>query len=188
VNQISEIGRARIEAQGFAGLDDRTLVQIDNWLRLSPAICMLWAAVGTALSSPTILWPLVPFAALGALRTGHPFDVLYNYGFRYLVHGPRLPRYPLPRRFACLLATVVLAGAAWGFQSGHTVVGHILGWSLVAAAFANVSIGFCVPSFIYGMVFGNPSSCTVKTKPVKERETGSVRLWRRIASPLFKRP
>jgi hypothetical protein len=169
VNQISAIGRARIEAQGFVGLDDRTLAQIDNWLRLSPAICMLWAAVGTALSSPTILWSLVPFAALGALRAGHPFDVLYNYGFRYVVHGPRLPRYPLPRRFACLLATAVLAGTAWGFQFGHTLIGHVLGWSLVAAAFANVSIGFCVPSFIYEMVFGKPSSCTVKTKAVKER-------------------
>ena len=116
MNQISAIARARIEAQGFVGLDDRTLAQIDDWLRLSPAICMLWAAVGTALSSPTVLWSLVPFAALGALRTGHPFDVLYNYGFRYVVHGPRLPRYPLPRRFACLLATAVLAGAAWVFS------------------------------------------------------------------------
>jgi hypothetical protein len=67
VNQISAIARARIEAQGFVGLDDQTLAQIDNWLRLSPAICMLWAAVGTALSSPTVLWSLVPFAALGGL-------------------------------------------------------------------------------------------------------------------------
>ena len=169
MNPIPAITRARIEAQGFVGLDDRTLAQIDNWLRLSPAICMLWAAVGTALSLPTVLWSLVPFAALGGLRTSHPFDVLYNYGLRYVVHGPRLPRYPLPRRFACLLATAVLAGAAWSFQSGQTLVGHLLGWSLVAAALANVSIGFCVPSFIYEMVFGKPSSCTVKTKAVKER-------------------
>jgi uncharacterized protein DUF4395 len=148
VNQISSTAKARIEAQGFVGLDDGPLAQIDYWLRLSPAICMLWS--------------LAPFAALGALLTGHPFDALYNYGFRYVVHGPRLPRYPLPRRLACLMATVVIAGAAWSFQSGHTLVGHILGWSLVAAAFANVSIGFCVPSFIYGMVFGKPSSCTVR--------------------------
>lgn len=162
MNQISSTAKARIEAQGFVGLDDGPLAQIDYWLRLSPAICMLWTAVGTALNSPTILWSLAPFAALGALLTGHPFDALYNYGFRYVVHGPRLPRYPLPRRLACLMATVVIAGAAWSFQSGHTLVGHILGWSLVAAAFANVSIGFCVPSFIYGMVFGKPSSCTVR--------------------------
>ena len=48
VNQISSTAKARIEAQGFVGLDDGPLAQIDYWLRLSPAICMLWAAVGTA--------------------------------------------------------------------------------------------------------------------------------------------
>ncbi len=112
MNQISAIGKARIEAQGFVDLDDRTLAQIDYWLRLSPAICMVWGALGTALSSPTILWSLVPFVALGAVLTGHPFDVLYNYGFRYLAHAPRLPRYPLPRSLACLMATVMVAAAA----------------------------------------------------------------------------
>jgi hypothetical protein len=166
VNRISTNAKARIEAQGFVGLDDRTLAQIDYWLRLSPAICMLWTVIGTALNSPTILWSLVPFTALGALLTGHPFDVLYNHGFRYLVDGPPLPRYPLPRRVACLMATATVGGAAWGFQSGHTLIGHILVWSLVAAAFANVSTGFCVPSFIYGILSGKPSSCTVRRAPL----------------------
>jgi hypothetical protein len=49
-------------------------------LRLSPAICMIWAAVGTARNSPMVLWTLAPFAALGAILPGHPFDGLYNYG------------------------------------------------------------------------------------------------------------
>ncbi|WP_447983864.1 DUF4395 family protein [Nitrospira sp. Nam74] len=169
MKQISTIGKARIEAQGFVDLDDQTLAQVNYWLRMSPAICMLWGAVGTALTSATILWSLVPFAAVGALLTGHPFDVLYNFGFRHFVDGPRLPKYPLPRRFACLMATVMISGAAWSFQSGQSVIGHILGWSLVAAAFANVSIGFCVPSFIYRMVFGKPSSCAVGHSPLRER-------------------
>jgi hypothetical protein len=34
------------------------------------------------------------------------------------------------------------------------MVGHIVGWSLVAAAFMNVSTGFCVPSFILRLIFG----------------------------------
>jgi hypothetical protein len=65
--------RENIQAQGFCGLDDSTCRQINYPLRLSPAICMAWAAVGTALASPTILWALVPFAALGAILPGHPF-------------------------------------------------------------------------------------------------------------------
>ncbi len=151
--------RTRIEAQGFLGLDDLTISRIDFWLRLSPAICMTWTAVGTALGSAPVLWALIPFALLGAILPGHPFDLIYTWGFRRLVRGPRLPRYPLPRRFACLMASAILAVSAGGFQSGNAVLGHVAGWFLVAAAGANVFTGFCIPSFIYGLIFGKPSAC-----------------------------
>lgn len=152
----STLGRVRenIQAQGFCGLDDDTYAQINYPLRLSPAICMVWAAAGTVLSSPTILWALVPFAALGAILPGHPFDVLYSYGLRHLLGTPALPRYGVRRRFACALATIMLIASAWGFQAGMPSVGYIVGWSLVAAAFVNVSTGFCVPSFVVRIFFG----------------------------------
>ena len=146
--------RERIQAQGFCGLDDKTYAQINYPLRLSPAICMVWATVGTALASPTILWALVPFAALGAILPGHPFDVLYNNGLRHLLGTPALPRYGARRRFACALATIMLTATAWGFQAGMPLLGSIAGWSLVAAAFVNVSTGFCIPSFIVRLFFG----------------------------------
>lgn len=146
--------RRNIEAQGFCGLDDETCAKINYPLRLSPAICMVWAGVGTALVSPKILWALVPFAALGAILPGHPFDVLYNFGLRHLLGTPALPRYGIRRRFACALATIMIVAAAWSFQAGMPLVGHVVGWSLVAAAFANVSVGFCVPSFIVRIFFG----------------------------------
>ena len=81
MSTLTETARARIQAQGFCDLDDKTYAQLNYPLRLSPAICMTWAAVGTALASAPILWALVPFAALGAILRGHPFDVFYNYGF-----------------------------------------------------------------------------------------------------------
>ena len=146
--------KERIQAQGFCGLDDATYAQLNYPLRLSPAICMTWAAVGTFLGSANILWLLAPFAALGAIFPSHPFDVLYNYGLRHVLKGPALPRYPVRRRFACAMATVMLIIAAWGFQSGMPLLGLVVGWSLVAAAFVNVSTGFCVPSFIYRLIFG----------------------------------
>jgi hypothetical protein len=157
MNDITPVVRSRVEAQGFLGLDDRTLCQVNYWLRLSPAICMIWAAVGTTLQSAPVLWALAPFALLGALLPGHPFDVMYTYGVRPLTGGPVLPRYPLPRQFACLLATLMIVGAAWSFQTGRILSGQILGWSLVAAACVNVTTGFCIPSFIYGLFFGKPA-------------------------------
>lgn len=146
--------RERIQAQGFCGLDDKVCQQLNYPLRLSPAICMVWAAIGTALASPTILWALAPLAALGAILPGHPFDIIYNYGLRHISGTPPLPRYPTRRRFACLVATIMLVATAWSFQAGMPMAGYIVGWSLVGAAFVNVSTGFCVPSFIYRLAFG----------------------------------
>jgi hypothetical protein len=48
----------------------------------------------------------------------------------------------------------MLIAAAWGFQAGMPMVGYIVGWALVAAAFVNVSTGFCIPSFIARLFFG----------------------------------
>src|SRR3989337_4144859 len=112
MSQVTATVRERIQAQGFCGLDDATYTQINYPLRLSPAICMVWTALGTALASATILWALVPFAALGAILPGHPFDVLYNYGLRHLLGTPALPRYGARRGFACALATIMLIAAA----------------------------------------------------------------------------
>ena len=97
-----------------------------------------------------------------ALLPGHPFDLLYTFGIRRLTGGPALPRYPLPRRFACLLATLMIVGAAWIFQSGWILAGQLFGWGLVGAALVNVTTGFCIPSFIYGLLFGPPGSCQVE--------------------------
>ena len=154
VPMLTAKARERIVAQGFCDLDEQTYAQINYPLRISPAICMVWTAVGTALASPVILWALVPFAALGALLPGHPFDVVYNHGLRHVLRMPALPRYGPRRRFACALATVMLIIAAWGFQSGVPAVGHVAGWSVVGAAFVNVSTGFCVPSFIARVFLG----------------------------------
>ena len=146
--------RERIQAQGFCGLDDATYAKINCPLRLSPAICMIWAALGTALASPTVLWALAPFALLGAILPGHPFDVLYNYGLRHLSGAPALPRYGVRRRFSCTSATAMLIAAGWSFHTAHLVAGYIIGGTLVTAAFVNVSTGFCIPSFIARICLG----------------------------------
>jgi len=129
-------------------------LQINYPLRLSPAISMLWAAVGTALAAPTILWFLAPFAALRAILPGHPFDALYNHGLRHLTGTPALPRYGARRRFACAFATTLLVTAAWGFEAGIPMVGQIAGWAVVAGTFVNVSTGLCGPAVIARIFFG----------------------------------
>jgi hypothetical protein len=146
------VTRARIEMQGFVGLDDDRLNEVRPWLRLAPALCAGWAAVATVMASPALFWALAPFAALGALRRGHPFDALYNHGLRHLLGTRPLPPYQAPRRFACGVATVWLAVTALAFSGGAETLGYALGGMLVAVALVPVTTDFCIPSFVFRTV------------------------------------
>ena len=146
--------RANLQAQGFCGLSDAACAQFNYPLRLAPAICMIWAAIGTAKASPTLLATLAPFAAWGAITRGHPFDVFYNHGIRHLTKTPPIPPYGFRRRFACGMATVMLLAAAWAFHAGNPLLGSVLGWFIVAATFSNVIAGFCLASLIVSLFAG----------------------------------
>src|SRR3974377_848388 len=154
MSHISATARERIQAQGFCGLSDATYAQINYPLRLAPAIMMVWVAVGTILGSSRILWALVPFTALGAILTGHPFDVLYNYGLRYLMGTQKLPRYGTRRRFAFAVATVMTSLAGWGFYAGLPWLGHVVGGAIVASTCLNVITGICGPAVMAGRLLG----------------------------------
>jgi hypothetical protein len=146
--------------QGYRGLDDAALAEVDVWSRLAPGLCMIWVAVGTWRASPVILWSLMPIAALGALLPHHPFDLPYNIGLRPLTGGHALPPHGLPRRFACAIATIWIGAIGWAFQAGAFTAGYVLGGAMVLAAASPALIGFCIPSFFYGLVAGSPGSAS----------------------------
>lgn len=151
---ISMRTRNRIEAQGFLGLDDVEIAQLNYWFRLSPAVCMVWTAVGVYLESPAALAALIPLALTAGLLKWHPFDVVYNFGLRFISGGPRIPAYGKQRRFGFLMASFFLSVAALGFFVGIPVVGYALGGMMVASASVNMLTGYCVPGFVYGKLFG----------------------------------
>jgi hypothetical protein len=113
--------------------------------------------VGTALASPMVFWSLLPFAALGAILPGHPFEVIYNHGLRHLIGTPALPRYGFRRRFGCAMASIFIAIAGWGFAAGAPMVGYIAGGWLTAATMLNVTTGICLPSQFLRVVLGRPA-------------------------------
>jgi hypothetical protein len=145
--------RCRLEAQGFRGLDDATLQELAPWLRWSPVICTVFMVIGVALESPLLLWSLAATAFLGALLPFHPFDLLYNYGARYLTGTRALPHQGPQRRFACAIATVWLVATGWAFHASAPLIGYALGIPLILVA-ALVSVThFCIPSLIYNTLF-----------------------------------
>jgi len=153
--------RRRIEAQGYVGLSDTALAEVGPWLRFAPALCMTWVAIATYNASATAFLLLIPLAALGAIMTWHPFELIYNHGIRYLLDTMRLPRANAPRRFACAIATVWIGAAAWAFLSGAATLGYILGYSFAFAAAVPTFTDFCIPSFFYGLMFGKRETSTV---------------------------
>ena len=155
---VSSTTRKRIEAQGYVGLSDSDLAEVGPWLRLAPAICMVWAAIATFYQSEVALMILVPFAALGAILRGHPFETIYNHGIRHIIGTQRLPPAQAPRRFACAVATIYLIVTIIAFHNGFPFVGYFFGFSLVAAAAFPTFTDFCIPSFIYGRIFGKRRS------------------------------
>ena|SRR6185503_21353735 len=116
---LSPTTMRRLHVQGFA--DDALLAEVSPWLRLSPALCAIFAGLGTATASPTILFALVGTALLGAVMPFHPFDLIYNYGIRFLVGKRALPSNGAPRRFACGVAAVWLVATALFFVGGQAI-------------------------------------------------------------------
>jgi hypothetical protein len=150
--------RKLIEMQGFGG-SDAEMAEYGPWLRLAPAICMVWVGVATALASALGLALLLPFAVLGAVLPGHPFEVVYTHGVRRITGGARIPTYGAPRRFACVVASVWILAATICFAVGWTTAGYVLGGAMVCAAAIPTFTGFCLPSFIYTRILHKDYAC-----------------------------
>ena len=153
---VSAVVRKRLEAQGFCNLDDAALDELAPWLRWSPAFCTILMAIGVALKSPIILWALAATALFGSLLPFHPFDLLYNYGARYLTGTRPLPHQGPQRRFACAIATAWLLATGWAFYTGSDLVGYALGVPLALVAALVSTTHFCIPSLIYNTLFPDP--------------------------------
>jgi hypothetical protein len=145
--------RRRIEAQGFRDLDDAALAEIGPWLRWSPALCAVFMAIGTILSSPPVLWALAAVALLGAVSPAHPFDLFYNRVVRHLTGTRPLPHHGPQRRFACGLAAAWLAGTGLAFHQGAAPLGYVLGGTLTVVAAIVGTTQFCIPSLVYNTLF-----------------------------------
>jgi len=146
---LSSTTRMRFEMMGFTTCDDRMLRTIRPWLRVGPAICGIWMAVGLITDSAATLWVLAPFAALGAVLPVHPVDVPYNFVIRRWTRTPPIPSYGAPRRFSCAMASVWISVTAWALASGAVGLAHVLGSIFMAASAVYATTDFCLGSWIY---------------------------------------
>lgn len=159
VESVGSRAERLLALQGWRGAELAQARATGVWQRLSPALCMTFTIVGTVLASPAILLALAATAVAGAVRPGHPFDVLYNHGIRHALGRPPIPPSRAARRSACALASVWLVTTALAFALDATTLGIVLGASLAAAAAAFTFAGFCIPSFVFNAVLGQERAC-----------------------------
>jgi hypothetical protein len=153
---LSPTTRHRLDIQGLVDVEDRTLAEVGHWVRFPYAMCTATVAVGTALASPWVLYSLVPIAIAGAATPVHPFDHLYNDGVRRLTKTPPLPKRGAPTRFACGLGAAWVLATGLAFQLGAKRLGYALGGVLAAVGTLVSTTDICVPSMVYGALFGKP--------------------------------
>ncbi len=73
--------------------------------------------------------------------------------------GPHLPKYGARKHFACAVGAAWVASIGAAFYFGQTYLGHALGGSMVVAAAVPTITDFCIPSFVWGLIFGKPAGC-----------------------------
>lgn len=156
-----------LDIRGFDAVDEQEFARVAPWLRLAFGLCTLLGGFGTALASPAILVVLALLAAAAAASPVHPFDLIYNYGVRYLTGTGPLPRRGVPSRFGYGLGAVFLLITAWAFAAGHPVAGHALGGMLTIVVPLASATDVCIPSSTYRSIFGWP--------PLHERFEGHSR-------------
>ena len=162
---VSVFSDSCLAMQGYVGVLDAAKRQLALAIRFTPAVCTGLIVAGLAMHSAAWLAGVAAIALIGGLfPSGHPIDLVYNHGVRHLVGGDKLPPNPPPRRFACLVAMLVLGGAAAGFATGHPTVGYVLGGFMVAAGVTVTLTNWCLASWMYGLVLGKPSAVPVAVR------------------------
>jgi hypothetical protein len=147
--------RRRIEAQGFTGLSDQKILELDPWLRFTPFLSGLIAVLSTFMGAYYLLIGLAALFLLGAVLRHHPFDAFYNGFISPLENSSRLPVSPARRRIVYGVLAALLLIAALCFMTGHRPWGTSLGWLLSGYLALLAAHQLCLISEGLQKIFGN---------------------------------
>ena len=150
---ISAVTRKRLETQGYLGFTDAQLNDFKFGIRFAYYLCGLLVLTGLILSRVEILLTVMAVALFAVIPPYHPFDYLYNYGVRQLLHKPKLPPRANQGRFACAIAAVWVGGIILLFTNGLKMWAYIAGGMLLVVAGLVSVFDICIPSMIYNLLF-----------------------------------
>jgi len=152
--RLSAFTKNNLNKQGFGKLDEEAKSRYALPLRFTPGVGTTLIVIGLVLQSPIWLGSMAIVALSGALLpSGMLIDLVYNLAVRHLFRAPSLPPMPKPRQFSYLLSTGFLVGSALSFNYGLTVLGFILGGSVVIGSTILTTTLWCLGSWWYRLIF-----------------------------------
>lgn len=152
--RLSTFTKTDLNKQGFGILNDEAKARYRLALRFTPGVATVLIGIGLGLQSPIWLGSMALVALSGALLpSGMLIDLIYNLGVRHLFGAPPLPPTPKPRQFSYLLSTTLLAGSAFSFYLGLSVLGFVLGGMVVIGAAILTTTLWCLGSWWYRLIF-----------------------------------
>lgn len=145
---LQERTLAWLDMQGYC-LTDEEKRRLAVPIKFAPAVCFTITAASVAFQWWPGLAALSAVAFAGGILPRHPFDYVYGVALNPLLKTGWAPANAPQRRFACLMASALLAATAWGFAADVAAVGWGVGMFTAAAMFVVASTNWCMPSFIY---------------------------------------
>lgn len=152
---IDQTTKARLELRGIDYHDTDAYRRMLPWTKMAFVIGGTQAAIATTMADAAMLWQMVPVVAAAVILPHHPVEYVYNWGIRHVIKAAPLPTNKAPVRFAFFMATLILAAAAWAFDSGIYWLGMVLGLQVAFVAMTFVVSSFCIPAAMWAFVTGN---------------------------------
>jgi len=144
-----------LDEQGFTAFSVEEKSRLNIALRITPTVCNAFVLVGLYYQSWEVFAGLLVFGILGTFtKSSQPIDFLYNKILSWVFKWPKLPPSPAPKRFACFIGAIFLAGATISFYFEWIVSGYIFGILYILAAGLMAVTHFCVGSWIYHHILG----------------------------------
>jgi hypothetical protein len=154
MTKLNAFTKNNLDKQGFGPLDDQAKSRYALPLRFTPGVAIILIVIGLVLRSPIWLAAMALVALSGAIfPNGMLIDLVYNLAVRHLFGAPPLPPTPKPRQFSYILSAVFLAGSALAFYYRLSVLGFILGGSVVIAGTVLTTTLWCLGSWWYRLIF-----------------------------------
>lgn len=143
-----------IREQGYLGHTDQQIRELAFGNRFAYRLCVTFLTPAVIFANVPILVFMNVVAFSSILLPNHPFDYIYNYLVRRWMNGPLLPPRSPQLKFACMLASVVIASTIYFIVEGMMTAAYLMGGQMIVIASIVSLFDLCFPSKIYNYIAG----------------------------------